>query len=201
VAQQSSPAVGMSPLRLRKRQLLAFAAILVAALCGAVAFLFFVVRDHGSTKIMVNDQAAPQALASRKIPPAVASPAAAPAVGQKSTLAPSLPAAASSAAAGTKNPFSVGTREGRATALGAVKIRLLATDKTANTFDLNVIAGRRSYTHRRLKLNQPLWISAKRGGNAVQIVATSLTDSAIQGYWTESTRSPQVTPRNKARRR
>ena len=78
--------------------------------------------------------------------------------------------------------------------LGPIRARLLKTDATQSSYDLSVALGRRSYSHRGIKLNQPLWIAINRS-KSVEIVVNSIQKDSISGYWSESARSAQIESR------
>jgi len=93
-------------------------------------------------------------------------------------------------------PFSISKASGLAP-LGAVQLRLINTHPASNVYDLNVIAGGRSFLHRHLRVNQPLWIAGRRGGGAIELIVKLVQDDAITGYWMESNRLAQVSPRRR----
>ncbi|HEY7212437.1 MAG TPA: hypothetical protein VH477_19330 [Bryobacteraceae bacterium] len=184
-ARQVNASIGAQPFRMTRRNLLFLAAGLLAAVCALAAFLFLVVRDHGHTKIMVHDQAAPavakraQASASHQPSTAVSGPSTKP-------DRAAIPAA--------RNAFQL-HRGSKPETLGPLRLRLTRIDQAKGTYDVSVISGRRSYSHRNLKIEQPLWITLKRGSGAFGLVVTALDKEDATGYWMQSQNSPHVNTR------
>jgi hypothetical protein len=199
---QAHPSIGIVSSKARARKGLLIAAGGLAALCCTTAFLFFVARDHGHANVMINEQSAPTALRLPVRPQSPAQQAAAPQKALRpppspSSLAPkNSPAPVSSAS----NSFKIARGSG-ITYLGPVRLRLLRTDPVKNTFDVSVILGRRSFSHKRLKLNQPLWIAVNRGASEVQMIVTGIDKNAVTGYWTQSSRPPQLNTQPHPKRR
>jgi hypothetical protein len=201
---QVHPSIGVVTSKTRPRRGLLIAAGVLAALCCTAAFLFFVARDHGHTNVMINEQSAPATARLPLHPQSPAQQAAAPqkALGPQQVPSPSTLGPKNSPAPVTpaSNSFKI-ARAGGITYLGPVRLRLLRTDPVKNTFDVSVILGRRSFSHKRLKLNQPLWIAVNRGASEVQMVVTGIDKNAVTGYWTQSSRPPQLNTQSHPKRR
>lgn len=196
LARELHSTLQIGPPRFKRRGLLAMLAGVIAALCSISAFLFLVFRDHSRPKVMVNDQSSP-GLAARKTSASSAVKRPGSLVMEKADTNASTVTNTAANGPGPKTPFSV-TRSGRLT-VGPVKLRLTRTDSAQNTYDINVISGRRISSHKGLKVDQPWWIVVHHKG--VEFVATSVDDSKVSGYWTESARSPQVSSRARSRLR
>ena len=97
-------------------------------------------------------------------------------------------------------PFSISTASGLAP-LGAVQLRLMRTDPSSHVYDLNVVKGGRSFSHRHMKVNEPLWIAGGKGGGAIELIVKLVQTDAITGYWMESNRSAHVSSRRRSARR
>jgi len=196
LARELHSTLQIGPPRFTKRGLLAILAGVIAALCSVSAFLFLVFRDHSQPKIMVNEQSSP-GLAARKTLASSAVKRPASQVTQKRDANVSTVQNSAANGPGARVPFSV-TRSGRVS-IGPFKLRLTRTDPARNTYDINVISGRRVSSHKGLKVDQPWWIVVHH--KAVEFVATSVDASTVSGYWTESARSPQVSSRARSRLR
>lgn len=96
-------------------------------------------------------------------------------------------------------PFSISKASGLAP-LGTVQLRLINTQPERRIYDLNVIVGGRSFLHRHLRVNQPLWIAGKRGGGAIELIVKLVQNDAITGYWTESNRLAHVSSHQRVAR-
>ena len=68
-------------------------------------------------------------------------------------------------------------------------------------YDVNVMIGARSYSHRRLKVTQPLWIATSRGSGSIELVVDTISKDSVAGYWKESNHAAQVSARARGRRR
>ena len=203
-ARQLFPAVGAGPSRSAGRVRLLVIAAVLAAVCGISAFLFFVARDRSHINVMVADQVengaarngnksipvvSPPALSNQR-QGASASTAAATASGTKP---PSQTENTSTVPAGAV-PFSL-QRSSQSQALGPVKLRLVRTDLSGSSYDVNVTVGARSHSHRKVKLNEPLWIIVNRGAASVKVVVDSIEQNRVSGYWNESGRPARISAR------
>ena len=153
----------------RRRLFIGVAAALLASACAAIAFVFFLVRDHGHARVMFNEQSAPAHASRTPVLPPSAPPAMRPAAPQHS--------------------FSADRRR-RVVLTGSVRLRVLRVDPANGLFDLSVTIGRFTHSHRHLKVNEPLWIALNRS-TAIELLANNLNASGISGYWTETDRSGQ----------
>jgi hypothetical protein len=198
MARQTLPAINIQAFRMTKHRVrVAVSAAALALLCGLVAFVSLVLRDHGRPHVMVNEQTAPALAQVRNDPkPSAAVPVAA---NKPSEPPPNGPSPLANADSSGKHDISVSKSAAPATA-GSVKLRLLRTDPSNGIYDITVLAGRRSFTHRQLKLNQPLWISVNRG-SAIQMVMTSVQSDTVAGYWTESKQAPRFSRRARLKHR
>ena len=164
------------------RRLLFFSAGFLGLLCAGVAFLVLVVRDRGHSRIMVHDQSA--------------SSFKAPAAAKDSTPKSKSPAVttgdAGDKAAATRNSFRMEVGR-KPLNLGPIRVRLSRVDVRRGLYDISVLSGRRSFSHRRLRLNSPVWIALAKGQGALEIVVTSIEKRAVEGYWIQSEHSPEVT--------
>ena len=192
LARQSMPAIGLKRWTVTRRGQLAISATVLAAFCGLLAFVWMVIRDRGHANVMINEQAAPPTarVTSAPIPSTVAEGQTKPVSGADSPKATE---------ARPRTDFSANKM--RSTVLGPVKLKLLRTDEAKGVYDISVLAGRRTYTHRRLKVNQSLWIAANRGNSSIEMVVTAMSPDSVSGYWSESERRARVSsktrPRNK----
>ena len=155
---------------------------------GLSAFVMLVLHDRGHANIMVHDQPGPPAPA----------PKAAPVI-----IPPVVPHAAghTSVPAGVgKNDFSL-TRIDKPVPMGSIRLKLLKTDMAKGLYDVNVIIGGRSFSHRRLKVTQPLWIATSRGAGSIELVVDTIGKDSVAGYWKESDHSAQVSARSRGRHR
>ena len=193
LARQLIPDIRTRPVSLNRHRLLLFLAAVIATLFGSLAFVGLVMRDHGHPNVMVNEQSAP-ALVARSTPAA--------GIGDTGkAVAATKPAAVAIATipnSGTR--FNI-ARSSRRVSLGPLKLRLTDTDPVKNTYDVSVLTGRRSSSHRNIKVNEPLWIALNRGTGAIELVVTSIDAKQVSGYWTESNHSPQVSSRVRGHRR
>ncbi len=189
LARPSIPAAGIGSFRMLKHRRLAISAIVLSALCSLSAFVSLVWRDQSHPRVMINEQSAPSLARGRGV----------------SAPSPSLPAALTNQTAPPKlatpinpamKPFSISKASGLAP-LGAVQFRLISTHPASNLYDLNVIVGGRSFLHRHLRANEPLWIAGKRGSGAIELIVKLVQDDAITGYWMESNRLAQVSSRRR----
>jgi len=171
-----------------RRRFLIFAAAAVAFAFAGLAFLFLVAHDRGHTKVMVHDQAAPPLVAASK-----RTAAAAPAVQPMP-----LPAAAPEKTR-PQNAFRL-EKSRKAVPVGPLLLRLNKTDPKKGEYEISVVAGRRSFAHRHLKVNRPLWIALGRNKGSIEILATSIEKKAIEGFWRESEELPQGTNRTPHKR-
>ena len=144
-----------------------------------------VLHDRGHANIMIHDQPGVPAPAAKVAPPPVA-PAPA-----DHTLASSLHG---------KNDFTL-TRTDRPVAMGSIRLKLLKTDMGRGLYDVNVTSGGRNYSHRRLKVTQPLWIATSQGAGSIELVVYAIGKDSVAGYWKESDHAAQVSARARARRR
>jgi hypothetical protein len=199
MARQSLPAMNIQAFKVTKHGVrLAVSAGVLAALCGVFAFVSLVLRDHGRPHVMVNEQSAPSlTLARSNAKPAVPSPAAA--ADKPANPQPHETSPVSKTDNAGKHDIRVSKSAGLASA-DSVKLKLLRTDPANGLYDISVVAGRRSFTQRQLKLNQPLWISVNRG-TAMQMVVTSIENDAVAGYWTESKQAPRFSRRIRSKHR
>lgn len=195
LARELHSTLQMGPPRLSKRRVLAILAGVTAALCCVSAFLFLVFRDHGRPKVMVNEQSSPWLALRKTAPLSTATKPATQAAKQADALA--SPTNTGENSPGVKVPFSI--RKSSRVTVGPVKLRLLRTDSVLNTYDVSVISGRRSSSHKGLKVNQPWWIVVGRSGDALEFTATSIEAKGVSGYWTKSARSPQMNARAHSR--
>ncbi len=83
---------------------------------------------------------------------------------------------------------------------GSMKLKLVRTEPAKKLYDMRVIAGRRWYTHRRLKLNEPLWIAVDKQ-KAMEMVVGTIDNGTVSGYWTETSRPAQLSSRARAKHR
>ena len=186
----------MGPLWIKKHRAVVAWAGIIGALFGVFAFLFFVWRDHGHPKIMLNEQSAPaitpvQSTAGTS-PPIAKQLAAQPGEAPQSSQAPG--------AAPPNHEFSI-SKSSAAQQIGSVKLKLTKTDPASKIYDMRVITGRRWNTHRHLKMNEPFWIATNKGTGAIEMVVTSIDGDSISGYWRESKRSAHISPRVRSKRR
>ncbi len=193
LARSTIPAAGIGSFRLFKHRRLAIAASAVAALCSIAAFISFVWRDQSRPRVMLNEQSAPALTRAKGIEEAAAS---SPTALSNHPAQPKLSEPLSTA----MKPFSISKASGLAP-LGAVELRLIKTYPAKKLYDLNVVASGRSFSHRHLKVNEPLWIAGKSGGGAIELIVKLVQDDAITGYWTESNRLAHVSSRRRAAHR
>jgi hypothetical protein len=161
-----------------RRTLLVAAALGMALICAGLAFLLLVARDHGDTKVMVHDQAAPHAVI-------------APGAGARASVTQAKPAVAVPEKTPSQNAFRL-EKSRKAVAVGPLMLRLSKADPKRGEYELSVITPRRSVPRRHLKVNRPLRIALGRNKGAVEIVATSIQKNAVEGFWSESEELPQV---------
>lgn len=188
LARPTIPAAGMGSFRALKDRRLAISALVLSALCSLAAFLSLVWRDQSRPRVMINEQSSPALARGKSVSATSPSPPAA----FSKTAPQKLPQPIDRA----MKPFSISKASGLAP-LGAVQLRLINTHPASNVYDLNVIAGGRSFLHRHLRVNQPLWIAGRRGGGAIELIVKLVQDDAITGYWMESNRLAQVSPRRR----
>ncbi|HLH01267.1 MAG TPA: hypothetical protein VKX25_00730 [Bryobacteraceae bacterium] len=176
-AREAERTVEITPQRAgaKRRSRLLFAAGALAVLCASAAFLVLVLRDHGHTQVMVHDQAAPH-LATSSASPAPA--------------APSHPRLDTSQPAASRASFRL--ERGNAVNLGPIRVRLTKTDPRRGLYDFTVLSGRRSFSHRHLRLNVPVWIALGKEKGALEILVTSIDKRVVEGTWIVSTEAPEV---------
>ena len=191
LARPTIPAAGMGYFRALKHRRLAISAIVLSALCSLAAFISLVWRDQSQPRVMINEQSSPALARGKGVSAAPPSAAAA--------SSKTAPAKLSEPINRAMKPFSISKASGLAP-LGAVQLRLINTYPATNVYDLNVIVGGRSFLHRHLRVNQPLWIAGKRGGGAIELIVKLVQDDAITGYWMESNRLAQVSSRRRLAR-
>ncbi len=178
----------IDPFRTLKQRRLAISAIVVAALCSLAAFICLVWRDQGRPRVMINEQSAPGLVTQAgKVASASQQTGFNKDVAQTKLPEPVNPA---------MKPFSISKASGVAP-LGPVELRLIDTNPASKLYDVNVIAGGRSYSHRHLKADQPLWIAGRKGSGAIELIVKLVQDDAITGYWTESNRLAHVSSRRR----
>ena len=175
----------MGPVWFKKNRAVVTWAGVIATVFGIAAFLFLVWRDHGHPKIMLNEQSAPAMTSAKMTAPMSASQQQ---TGQPSS-GPQNPA--TSGATPSKHDFTMNISAGEQQ-VGPVHLRLMKTDIAKSLYDMRVINGRRWSTHRHLKMNEPFWVAASRGTSTVELVVTTVQSDSVNGYWTESKRSPHV---------
>ncbi len=169
---------------------------LIGGLFGVLAFFFLVWRDHGHPKVMLNEQSAPAVSAA----PALTSTSAS--LSSK-TVAPPAKAQenrATSTVSPARHEFSI-SKASAEQQIGSVRLKLTKTDSSKGIYDMRVITGRRWFTHRHLKINEPFWIANKTGAGAIEMVVTSIAADSVSGYWTESQKSAHINPRVRPKRR
>ncbi|MBV8864099.1 MAG: hypothetical protein JO210_01720 [Acidobacteriaceae bacterium] len=193
LARPSVPAAGIGSFRSLKHRRLAISAIVLSTLCSLAAFVSLVWRDQSQPRVMINEQLAPALKQGKSV--VVAKPSPQPPVNSQAAQ-PKLPEPTSP---GMK-PFSISTASGLAP-LGAVQLRLIRTDPISHVYDLSVVAGGRSFSHRHMKVNEPLWIAGGKGGGAIELIVKLVQTDAITGYWMESNRSAHVSSRRRSARR
>jgi hypothetical protein len=194
LVRQTLPTLGMGPLWIKKNRAIVTWAGAIGALFGVLAFLFLVWRDHGHPKIMLNEQSAPAITAQTATGAAtsVAKQAATPPLGapQNSETSSTSP---------SQHQFRM-TKSSAEQQVGSLRLRLTKTDPAKKIYDMRVITGRRWFTHRHLKIDEPFWIAVKRGTGAIEMVVTSIDNESVSGYWTESKRSAHISPRVRQKR-
>ncbi len=188
----------MGPVGIKKKLGVVVWAGVILALFGAMAFGVLVLRDHGHANIMVNEQSAPTAAATQS-----KTSTAGPLVKQgptppQSALQNGLRNPEPSAALPAKQEFSI--NKSSTEQIRSVRLKLIKTDPAKKIYDIRVITGRRAFTHRHLKIDEPLWIATDRV-SAIEMVVTSIGSTSASGYWTESKRPPHVTSRVRSKRR
>jgi hypothetical protein len=176
---------------------MAIAAGTLAVLCGAAAFVLLVLRDHGHRRLMVNDQARP-AVRLNSGPAATASSVTS--IPPKDTPTTSTGTLSTGTIPAGKKEFRASKGSGPVP-VGLLKLSVTGTDAAQHTYDLRVQAGRRAFSHRHIQIDQPLWISAGRAKNAIQLVVTRIEGDAIAGYWSEVARSARVNSSSKPKHR
>ena len=174
----------------RPRLILVWGAVILAALCAAAAFLALLLHDGSHAKLMVHDQAAPVShsagLSQRTSTYALAR------VPEKAvTAAEASRSAPKEKTAGDRLPFQLQIGK-KAAAVGPLRLKLIQVKPAQGIYDVSVLSGRRAYSHRHVRVNEPLWISLSRGKGALEIVATSISQDSIEGYSVQTARSPQV---------
>ena len=193
IARQSFPVLQTNRARLTGKGRVILLAAVLSALFGIAAFLLLILRDRSHVNVMVAEQVvgtsqrARAALAAKSSAPANSLPAA-----HADTPATSTPPVTSASPA---QDFSL-LFSRRMQPLGPLRVKLLKTDVTKSSYDLSVGLGRRSYSHRAIKLDQPLWIAINRA-KSVEIVVKSIQKDRIAGYWNEAARSAQITARKR----
>lgn len=199
IAKQSLPSIRIASLASPRRIKIAAAAAILAALCGLVAFFILVLHDRGHPRIMFHEQHSARSTPS---PATVAAPAAAltAAAPTSGKMGASQPSAVPVPPGQMRTEFHL-PKVGGPVVVGSVQLKLGAIDLAKETYDLRVVSGRRSFTYRRLKLHQPLWISAGRKKGSLQLVATALETDGVAGYWKESSRSAHVSSRSRSKHR
>ncbi len=183
----------MGSFRTIKHRLLTISAIVLAALCSLIAFISLVWRDQNHPRVMINEQSAPSAKQGKSLSTPKPSPRAA-------LSNPATPLKLAEPIDPAMKPFSISTASGLAP-LGAVQLRLLKTYPANKFYDVNVIAGGRSFSHRHMKVNEPLWIAGGKGGGAIELIVKLVQSDAITGYWTESNRLAHVSSRRRSAHR
>ncbi len=191
---QSFASARIQPFMNTKAVRIAAAAGILATLCGTVAFVSLVLRDHGRPRVMVNEQARPAPRPSTHLP----APSSATSVVPKDDISPT-PFFANKVPAGKKG-FLASEVSGPVT-VGPLKLRVTKTDAANHTYDLSVQSGRRLFTHKHIGIDQPLWISAGRGKSAIQLVVTRVQGDTVAGYWSEVARSARVGSASKVKHR
>ncbi|MDQ2840757.1 MAG: hypothetical protein M3Y72_06910 [Acidobacteriota bacterium] len=194
LARQSMPTLQLGPVRSAKRRRLVVSAAVLSGLSCLAAFIVLVLRDQNHANVMVNEQKSPtlshvsaaSSLASTK----TSSLGPGQPISKPSGLNDSLPG----------NRFSL-AKLAAPTTLGSVKLKLIKTDPALRLYDVSATVGGHSFSHRRLKAGEPLWISENRGGTALELVVSSIQSDSVMGYWTESSHLAHVSPRNHLRRR
>ncbi len=188
LARPSIPAAGIGSFRMLKHRRLAIWAIVLSALCSLGAFISLVWRDQSQPRVMINEQSSPGLARANAV--SAASPPAHAVFGKTAPQEPSEPINPA------MKPFSISKATGLAP-LGPVQLRLISTHPASNVYDLNIVVGGRSFLHRHLRANQPLWIAGKRGGGAIELIVKLVQEDAITGYWMASNRLAQVSPRRR----
>ena len=180
------------PSKSRKWRRLALSSAILAAVCGIAAFLLLVLKDRKQPPLMVNELRAPAAVSSKDNSVA-ASPTQVST--QRSPASVGMPASSNQQSlvppAQVQNQFTL-SRTNHVSSLRPLRMKLVRTDSLRGLYDVNVIVGRRSFAHRRLKVNEPVWISISRSKGAMQMLVNSVRSDAVSGYWTISDRSAQV---------
>ncbi len=192
LVRQTLPTLG--PLWVKKHRAVVTWAGVIGALFGVMAFVFLVWRDHGHPKIMVNEQSAPPSAQT-----AVGTTASAP----KQKATPPGEVLQNSDTSGTssqRHEFSM-TKSSAEQPIGSVRLKLTKTDAAKKIYDMRVITGRRWFTHRHLKIDEPFWIANNRGAGAIEMIVTSIESESVTGYWVESKRSAHISPRVRSKRR
>ena len=165
------------------------AAGVVTFLCTLSAFLFFVLRDGSQIGAALNYRrvaAPPPVQAALVTPPAL--------------IAPSIPAP-TPAKSSASNPDFVLTREGGRSVIGPLSVALLATNVAKGTYDVSGTVGGRNFTHRQVKVNEPLWIGAGRNQGRVRLVAQAVEENRISGYWSQSARNTATSQKSRSKKR
>lgn len=138
---------------------------------------------------MINEQSAPALMRGK-------SGSASPASPRTAVSNQAAPAKVPEPIGSAMKPFSISKASGLAP-LGPVQLRLLKTYPASNIYDVSVVIGGRSFSHRHLKVNEPLWIAGRRGGGAIELIVKLVQNDAITGYWTESNRLAHVSSRRR----
>jgi hypothetical protein len=196
LVRQTLPTLDMGPLWIKKHRTVVTWAGVIAALFGAMAFLFLVWRDHGHPKIMLNEQSAPVTASVRSAPGTSV-----PVAKQRATQpGEALQNSGATSDSSPKHEFSM-SKSSTERQIGSVRLKLTKTDPSKKIYDMRVITGRRWSTRRHLKINEPFWIANNRGAGAIEMIATSITSDSVAGYWMESKRSAHISPRVRSKRR
>ena len=185
LARQTLPTLSMGPVWFKKNRAVVTWAGVIATVFGIAAFLFLVWRDHGHPKIMLNEQSAPAVTSAKGTTAASAS------VSKTAPLVSVPQNPESSGATPSKHELSMNMSSGEQQ-VGPVRLRLMKTDPSKKLYDMRVISGRRWFTHRHLKMNEPFWLAAGRGTGAIELVVAEIRSDSVSGYWTESKRSPHL---------
>ncbi len=188
------PALRTGAFKLSRWTRLAIPAAVLAFFFGLLAFWALVWRDQGRPKVMVNDQLAPGAAKLAKQVPAN-TPAS---TGNRSTSVTKPGAGEASAATApipARNQFTL--KRTNSLSIGTIRVRLLRINTRRKTYELSVLARRRSLVHRNLRTGEPVWIAGSRGEPPIRVVASSIGKEDISGYWEELDRPAQGAARSR----
>ena len=190
LASRSIPITNFDFLRRIRLSGLGVSAVVLAFVSALAAFVILVAGDRGQPRIMINEQVAPAARRGVLAQPLTA----------RATLETAGAAPADSAGADpqTQHPF-VLARGADSLPLGSIGLRLGKTDADRKLYDVTVLMGGRSYSHKKVKASQPLWITVDHGKKSMELVADQIGEDSISGYWLEMSRSMRSTRVNSNR--